>query len=323
MEDNSGRINGVKHALDSKTCPSSFPTVKTKYYKNAFIYIFTSFPDANQTTPTLSSEIGNRHDDVTIKEAGDGNLNFVYIVVATCASFIIQQALTYERCIGESLSMIIEGECFEAVTSKEHGGLCHEYVPQLDHLDRTIEMQCSEAPHTILRKGLITAIQYRILAEHMFEYMVDSLFYGSLPYRPTTEHKCAVAECCGNVELCRLSEQIYKEWRLNRIEPTWVLFHQKLNKDDSGKAYRPAIYNLIQEEYMKELFHDTLGFGVAKMIRRIGGVDHVEDFESNREGSIRADSEAKALELANSLLKEKQQFLAIGEVISPIMQVQS
>ncbi|MBA0698677.1 hypothetical protein Goari_000376 [Gossypium aridum] len=120
-----------------------------------------------------------------------------------------------------------------------------------------------------------------------------------------------------------IAMQIYKEWRLKRIEQTWDLFHQKLNKDESGKAYLPAIYNLIQEEYMKELFHDTLGFGVAKMIRRIGGVDHVEDFESIREGSIRADSEAKALELANSHLKEKQQFLAIGEVISPIMQVQS
>lgn len=270
-----------------------------------------------ERTPSLLSEIGNRHDDVTIKEAGDGNLNFVYIVVATCASFIIQQALTYERCIGESLSMIIGGEYFEAVTSKEHGGLCHEYVPQLDHLDRTIGMQCSEPPHIILRKGLITAIEYRFLSEHMFEYMVDSLLY-----RPTTEDKCAVAECCGNVELCRLSE-IYKEWRLKRMEQTWDLFHQKLNKDESGKAYLPAIYHLIQEEYMKELFHYTLGFGVAKMIRRIGGVDHVEDFESIREGSIRADSEAKALELANSLLKEKQQFLVIGEVISPIMQVQS
>ncbi|TYI45594.1 hypothetical protein E1A91_D13G048500v1 [Gossypium mustelinum] len=213
--------------------------------------------------------------------------------------------------------MIIEGEYFEAVTSKEHVGLCREYVPQLDHLDRTIGMQCSEPPHIILRKGMITAIEYRFLSEHMFEYMVDSLLY-----RPTTEDKCAVAECCGNVELCRLSE-IYKEWRLKRIEQTWDLFHQKLNKDESGKAYLPAIYNLIQEEYMKELFHDTLGFGIAKMIRRIGGVDHVEDFESIREGSIRADSEAKALELANSHLKEKQQFLAIGEVISPIMQVQS
>ncbi|MBA0815624.1 hypothetical protein Gohar_000384, partial [Gossypium harknessii] len=297
-------------------------------------------------TPSLSSEIGNRHDDVTIKEAGDGNLNFVYIVVATCASFIIQQALTYERCIGESLSMIIEGKYFEAVTSKEHGGLCREYVPQLDHLDRTIGMQCSEPPHIILRKGLITAIEYRFLSEHMFEYMVDSLLY-----RPTTEDKCAAAvnvfvqwlnvvgmwNSVGSVRKLQsmiyrhylsmaefhIAMQIYKEWRLKRMEQTWDLFHQKLNKDESGKAYLPAIYNLIQEEYMKELFHDTLGFSVAEMIRRIGGVDHVEDFESIREGSIRADSEAKALELANSHLKEKQQFLAIGEVISPIMQVQS
>lgn len=64
-----------------------------------------------------------------------------------------------------------------------------------------------------------------------------------------------------------IAMQIYKEWRLKRIEQTWDLFHQKLNKDESGKAYLPAIYNLIQEEYMKELFHDTLGFGIAKMIR--------------------------------------------------------
>ncbi|PPD90404.1 hypothetical protein GOBAR_DD12673 [Gossypium barbadense] len=267
-----------------------------------YIYIFTSFPDANRTqigpistkslieyiekTPSLLSEIGNRHDDVTIKEAGDGNLNFVYIVVATCASFIIQQALTYERCIGESLSMIIEGEYFEAVTSKEHGGLCREYVPQLDHLDRTIGMQCSEPPHIILRKGLITAIEYRFLSEHMFEYMVDSLLY-----RPTTEDKCAAAvnvfvQWLNVVGMWNSVGSIYKEWRLKRIEQTWDLFHQKLNKDESGKAYLPAIYNLIQEEYMKELFHDTLGFGIAKMIRRIGGVDHVEDFESIREGSI-------------------------------------
>ncbi|MBA0631606.1 hypothetical protein Godav_000465, partial [Gossypium davidsonii] len=279
-----------------------------------------------EKTPSLSSEIGNRHDDVTIKEAGDGNLNFVYIVVATCASFIIQQALTYERCIGESLSMIIEGEYFEAVPSKEHGGLCREYVPQLDHLDRTIGMQCSEPPHIILRKGLITAIEYRFLSQHMFEYMVDSLFYGSLLYRPTTEDKCAAAvnvfvQWLNVVGMWNSVGSIYKEWRLKRIEQTWDLFHQKLNKDESGKAYLPAIYNLIQEEYMKELFHDTLGFGVAKMIRRIGGVDHVEDFESIREGSIRADSKAKALELANSHLKEKQQFLATHHASPTMMEI--
>lgn len=64
-----------------------------------------------------------------------------------------------------------------------------------------------------------------------------------------------------------IAMKIDKEWRLKRIEQTWDLFHQKLNKDESGKAYLPPRNNLIQEEYMKELFHATLGFGVAKMIR--------------------------------------------------------
>lgn len=73
--------------------------------------------------------------------------------------------------------------------------------------------------------------------------------------------------------------QSYKEWILKTIEDTWNLFHQKFtalwdeHKNGSGEAYLPAIYNnpelqkLIQEKYMKELFHDTLGFGAAKMIR--------------------------------------------------------
>ncbi|KAA3488648.1 methylthioribose kinase-like [Gossypium australe] len=176
---------------------------------------------------------------------------------------MVRKALTYERCIGESLSMIIEGEYFEAVTSKEHGGLCHEYVPQLDHLDRTVGMQCSEPPHIILRKGLITAIEYRFLAEHMFKYMVDSLFYGSLLYRPTTEHKCAAAvnvfvqwlnvvgmwnsvgsvsklqsmiyrHYIGMAEL-HIAMQIYKEWRLKRIEPTWDLSTKNSTRMSQGR----------------------------------------------------------------------------------------
>lgn len=73
--------------------------------------------------------------------------------------------------------------------------------------------------------------------------------------------------------------QTYKKWILKTIEETWTLFHDKFtalwhrHKDGSGEAYLPEIYNnpdlqqLIQEKYMKELFHDTLGFGAAKMIR--------------------------------------------------------
>ncbi|XP_007042544.2 PREDICTED: methylthioribose kinase [Theobroma cacao] len=400
-----------------------------------------------KATPSLSSKIGDKYDDLKIKEVGDGNLNFVYIIVGASGSFVIKQALPYIRCIGESWPMTKERAYFEAIALKEHGGLCPQHVPEVYHFDRTmslIGMRYIEPPHIILRKGLIAGIEYPFLAEHMSEYMAKTLFCTSLIYRSTTEHKRAVAEFCGNVELCRLTEQvvfsdpykvseynrwtspyldhdalavreddilklevaelkskfceraqalihgdlhtgsimvtrdstqvidpefafygpmgfdigafignlilaffaqdghadqvndrkIYKEWILKTIEDTWNLFHQKFtalwdqHKDGSGEAYLPAIYNnpelqkLIQEKYMKELFHDTLGFGAAKMIRRIVGVAHVEDFESIREASIRADCERQALELAKTLLKKRQEFLSIGEVISAITHAQ-
>ncbi|KAL9415228.1 hypothetical protein AB3S75_043499 [Citrus x aurantiifolia] len=396
-----------------------------------------------KATPSLSSKIGNKFDDLTIKEVGDGNLNFVYIVVGSSGSFVIKQALPYVRCIGESWPMTKERAYFEAVALKEHGQLCPDHVPEVYHFDRTmslIGMRYLEPPHIILRKGLIAGIKYPLLAEHMSEFMAKTLFYTSLLYRTTTEHKRSVAEFCGNVELCRLTEQVvfsdpykvskfnrwtspyldrdaeavredntlklevaglksmfceraqalihgdlhtgsvmvtpnstqvidpefafygpmgfdigafvgnlilaffaqdghaaegndrkeYKEWILRTIEETWTLFHQKFtalwhqHKDGSGEAYLPEIYNkpelqqLVQEKFMKDLFHDTLGFGAAKMIRRIVGVAHVEDFESIKDDSKRATCERQALELAKLLLKERRNFQVITEVVSAI-----
>lgn len=72
--------------------------------------------------------------------------------------------------------------------------------------------------------------------------------------------------------------QAYKDWILRTIENTWNLFDRKFvalwdTNKDSGDAYLPAIYNnpgllqLVQKKYIKDLLHDSLGFGAAKMIR--------------------------------------------------------
>ncbi|CAL5338693.1 unnamed protein product [Camellia sinensis] len=73
--------------------------------------------------------------------------------------------------------------------------------------------------------------------------------------------------------------EAYKDWILRTIDETWNLFHKKFtalwdkHKDGSGEAYLLAIYNnpqlqlLVKQKFMKDLFHDTLGFGAAKMIR--------------------------------------------------------
>ncbi|XP_050210398.1 methylthioribose kinase [Mercurialis annua] len=394
-----------------------------------------------KNTPVLSNQIGNKFDELKIKEVGDGNLNFVYIVDSPDGSFVIKQALPYIRCIGESWPMSKERAYFEARTLKEHGRLCPEHVPEVYHFDHTmclIGMRYLEPPHIILRKGLIGGFEYPYLAEHISDYMAKTLFYTSLLYLTTTEHKRVVAEFCGNVELCRLTEQVvfsdpyrvsqynhwtspfldhdaeavrenndlkleiaelkskfcersqalihgdlhtgsvmvtssstqvidpefsfygpmgfdvgafignlilayfaqdghsdstndrksYKKWILKMIEDTWNLFYEKFialwdkHKDGPGEAYLPEIYNnpelrqLVQRKFMTDLFHDTLGFGAAKMIRRIVGVAHVEDFESINEASKRAECERKALEFAKMLLKNRRKFDSINEVVA-------
>ncbi|KAI4375964.1 hypothetical protein MLD38_013771 [Melastoma candidum] len=274
--------------------------------------------------------------------------------------------------------------------------------------------------------------------------MSRTLFFTSLLYRSTTEHKRAIAEFCSNVKMCRLTEQVvfsdpYKISQYNRwtapyldedaeavrqdndlkleiaelkakfceraqallhgdlhtssvmvtrdstrvidpefafygpmgfdigaflanlilaffaqnghsngeddrkafkryicqtIEETWSLFEQKFialwneHRDGSGEAYLPGIYNnpkvlqLAQKKYMADLFHDSLGFGAAKMIRRIVGVAHVEDFESISDPGKRAACERKALDFAKLLLKNRRSFVQIGGVVRAMRQVE-
>ncbi|KAE8008042.1 hypothetical protein FH972_004590 [Carpinus fangiana] len=170
-----------------------------------------SLIDYIKAVPSLSSKLGNNLDGLKIKEVGDGNLNFVYIVVGPAGSLVIKQAIPYIRCIGESWPMTKERAYFEALALREHGRLCPEHVPQVYYFDRTmslIGMRYLEPPHINLRKGLIAGIEYPLLAEHISEYMARTLYFTSLLYRSTTEHKCSVAEFCGNAELCKHTAQV-------------------------------------------------------------------------------------------------------------------
>ncbi|KAG6515989.1 hypothetical protein ZIOFF_026435 [Zingiber officinale] len=442
-----------------------------------------SLVDYIKSTPALLVQLGEQLEGLAIKEVGDGNLNFVYIVTSPGGSFVIKQvqytgliieqstycfvvqtciklmitskshliclatqALPYIRCIGTSWPMTKERAYFEMLALKEHGRLCPNHVPEVYHFDRPmslIAMRYLKPPHIILRKGLIAGIEYPLLAQHMSDFMARTLFFTSLLYHSTLEHRKAVAEFCGNVELCRLTEQVvfsdpykvaqynhwtsphldhdaeairdddilkievaglksmfceraqalihgdlhtgsvmvtndstqvidpefafygpmgfdigaflgnlilaffsqdghankdndreaYKRWILKMLEETWNLFHQKFvalwneNFDGHGEAYLADIFNkpelqlLAQKKYMTDLFHDSIGFGAAKMIRRIVGVAHVEDFESIADGSQRALCERRALDCAKKLLKERRKFESISQVISVIEEI--
>ncbi|XP_037474907.1 methylthioribose kinase 2-like [Triticum dicoccoides] len=72
---------------------------------------------------------------------------------------------------------------------------------------------------------------------------------------------------------------------------------------------------------MTGLLHDSLGFGSAKMIRRIVGIAHVEDFDSIEDASKRASCERRALDCAKAILKGRRQFESIEQVIAHVQSV--
>ncbi|KXG27389.1 methylthioribose kinase 1 [Sorghum bicolor] len=394
-----------------------------------------------KTTPALASRLGGGSlDSLEIKEVGDGNVNFVYIVRSEAGAIVVKQALPYVRSVGDSWPMTRERVYFEASTLREHGRLCPEHTPEVYHLDRAMSlmaMRYIEPPHIILRKGFIAGVEYPLLADHMSDYMAKTLFFTSLLYNNTTDHKKGVAKYSANVEMCRLTEQFvfsdpyrvskfnrwtspyldkdaeavredeelkleaaelkslfmeraqalihgdlhtasimvttgstqiidsefgfygpmgydigaflgnlilayyaqnghadqandrkaYKKWILKTIEESWNLFQKKFvelwnkHKEGNGEAYLPDIYNnskllsVAQKKYMTNLFHDSLGFGSAKMIRRIVGIAHVEDLESIKDASRRAECERAALNCAKTILKGRRQFETIEQVI--------
>ncbi|KAM0012818.1 putative S-methyl-5-thioribose kinase [Helianthus debilis subsp. tardiflorus] len=47
-----------------------------------------------KATPSLFCKLGNEIDNLKIKEVGDGNLNFVYIVISPSGSIVIKQAVS-------------------------------------------------------------------------------------------------------------------------------------------------------------------------------------------------------------------------------------
>jgi len=119
----------------------------------------------------------------------------------------------------------------------------------------------------------------------------------------------------------------YREWILQTTEQIWTGFESKFlelwRTSQTGDAFPPGLFSgpldLVQLEaeraaYMKNLFADTVGFAAAKMIRRILGLAHNIDFEWIKNKSVRATCEARALNLARTMMINARSFSTIASI---------
>ena len=94
------------------------------------------------------------------------------------------------------------------------------------------------------------------------------------------------------------------------------------DKSPGGDVAHPRLYSdtpSLPEQALQArlaaIWDDTLGFAGCKIIRRIFGLAHVEDFESIENTDTRASCESKALRFAHDLLVNRTSFKTMNDVI--------
>jgi 5-methylthioribose kinase len=113
----------------------------------------------------------------------------------------------------------------------------------------------------------------------------------------------------------------YRAWILEQVEQIWRHFEAgflELWRGHPTELLPPtlpaasAAAERMRRRRMAAILADTAGFAGAKMIRRLVGISHVEDFEAIADPATRARCEAAALAFARELMVRRAGFTGIG-----------
>ena len=160
----------------------------------------------------LGLEAGFGADAITIDEIGDGNLNFVYRVTNASddsKQVIVKQAVPYLRMVGEEWPLSRDRMTYEIRALTIYNETVPDLVPTIFHADEpmsTLVMQCL-SDHIILRIGMIDAITYPKVAEHVGLFMAETLFKTSAWAMPSEARRELMDQFTMNAELCKLTEE--------------------------------------------------------------------------------------------------------------------
>ena len=168
--------------------------------------------------PAVAERLGGKSADWKVREVGDGNLNFIFIIEGPAGGVVLKQALPYLRLVGESWPLPLRRAFFEYQALITEAKVAPRHVPKVYHFDETLALNVMAYlhPHIILRKGLIRGIVYPKLADHMATFMAETLFSTSDLGQPAAVKKKQMATFCNNIELCRITEDLVftDPWRI-------------------------------------------------------------------------------------------------------------
>ncbi len=161
----------------------------------------------------------------TVREVGDGNLNFVYIVTGPEGSVCAKQALPYLRLVGESWPLPLSRAVFEhaALVRQAHDAGTVPAVIVFDP-DQALIIMENLSGHVIWRGALINRERHETAAPVLGRFCAETLFRSSdLALAPEVK-KREQAGFAGNTALCRISEDLiftdpYTDHPQNAVTP--------------------------------------------------------------------------------------------------------
>ena len=150
-------------------------------------------------------------DDLSAKEIGDGNLNYVYLVSSKMnpkKALIVKQAVPYLRCVGKEFALSRERMTYEIRALSKFKEIVPSSIPNLYHVSEDMSIVVMEYldSHTILRDGLTSKQNYPNLSEHISTYLAETLFKTSSLYLNSTQKRQLIDEFNSNTQLCKLTE---------------------------------------------------------------------------------------------------------------------
>ncbi|MER0237832.1 S-methyl-5-thioribose kinase [Fulvimarina sp. MAC8] len=116
----------------------------------------------------------------------------------------------------------------------------------------------------------------------------------------------------------------FAEWALQAAADVWEHFSNSFHRlaEEEDTQFFPADIlttsdrRVVIAGHLNSVLADAIGFAGAKMIRRIIGISHVEDFETIADVPARARLERHALRTARRLLIERRELMSITQAIA-------
>ena len=135
--------------------------------------------------------------ELDIREIGDGNLNYVYLVQnkeKPNESVALKQAVPFLRIVGESWPLPKERMTIEIKALLKASEWCPQNVPEIFFYSHEMSLVVMKdlSSHGVLRGQMIEGMYFPKLADHISTYLAQNLFHTSdlfLDHREKKEEK--------------------------------------------------------------------------------------------------------------------------------------